>query len=1104
MRNTIRVFIAGCLFASATGVQASAWWQEQLDQIEAFNRQVADSRDAMRAANPGWKEFKTCAERLDSRVDSLRVRVSMRGIRKVWLGSVGRGQAFCGEPVWVDAQGKKTPVLIATNAPLAGKPVGLTIRAAGKSPHKLRGGSSKAYVYGYLFNECQALVEAPDGTEWFEAEAGQNNPNNTRSLVHLVLELESRLANADTRTETANEILTDVARVFNTPQDIFEQLLERRDNIWGGNAISTDLRQLADRYTTACPSGLREKALKLRPYSLENLAKVRALYYLEQARQRLDLCRKTVELVTREGGSAPWAEAEIAALETKAGAAIAADPPADTALFGEVFRLRRKILFAHPKLAFDTLLINKNPPTMYSHNCDQYLGRHSRIGDGPTLLTGWQGTQPKERVLLKDRLPPGAFYRPSLHPDGTRFVFAYADHSTNNLYEASIDGSWVRQLTGTPRDPLKTMDGRETVMIEDSDPYYLPDGGIVFVSTRSQNYGRCHGGRYTPAWMLYRCDKDGNAIRPLSYGIENETTPSVLPDGRILYTRWEYVDRHEMEFHKLWWKRPDGTGISHYYGNDTIYPLMISEARAIPGSQKVIATAVAHHSFHSGTMIMIDVMQGENGPGPVTRITPEIKFPESNESDGRPGHFCTPCPLSENLYFATYSPNNIPFQGTVPLATGYGIMLVDTVGGREPIFRDADSSCFAPTPVQTRVMPPALPSMLPEHPERDAGIYAIQNVNLTRNDPAGLLKPGQIKYLRFNRIYVKPIASNAALNCRVGVGLAKRILGTVPVADDGSVVVCVPAGVPLQIQALDENGMAVMTERSFHYLHAGERRGCVGCHADSHATPPPDAKLLMRKPVELTPPAGPDYPGGFSFVRTVQPVLDRYCIRCHGLAEGSPSNGVNLIGTQQGSFSQSYVMLARYTSPIGLKPETHGEEKNISRPMDYYAHGSRLGKMLLANHQKVNLPREDFQRIIDWLDLNTQANGDSSHNRIEHARVNGEKEKVLREAVKARFGEVTARQPLHALINHANPDESRILLAPLARAAGGWGQLENGWATKDDADFKKFREIIISAIEPLPPDINGTCGRDNGCVCGDCWIRLNKLNQGPLAATTVK
>ena len=148
---------------AAANLSAASWWLAQLDQVEAFNKQTADSREAMHAANPGWKEFKTFMQPLESDVESVPVRVKMTGVRKVWLGSIGRGQSFVGEPVWVDAKGNRTPVVIATNAPLAGKPVGFTIRAAGKNPWKLRGGSNKTCSYGYLFNECQALAEAPEG-----------------------------------------------------------------------------------------------------------------------------------------------------------------------------------------------------------------------------------------------------------------------------------------------------------------------------------------------------------------------------------------------------------------------------------------------------------------------------------------------------------------------------------------------------------------------------------------------------------------------------------------------------------------------------------------------------------------------------------------------------------------------------------------------------------------------------------------------------------------------------------------------------------------------------------------------------------------------------
>lgn len=120
------------------------------------------------------------------------------------------------------------------------------------------------------------------------------------------------------------------------------------------------------------------------------------------------------------------------------------------------------------------------------------------------------------------------------------------------LYEAALDGSWCRQLTGTKRDPLDTWMNRGTALIEDNDPAYLPDGGIVFISTRSQSFGRCHGGRYNQAWVLHRSNGDGDQIRQLSFNNENEYEPSVLNDGRIVFTRWEYTNRHEIFFHMLW------------------------------------------------------------------------------------------------------------------------------------------------------------------------------------------------------------------------------------------------------------------------------------------------------------------------------------------------------------------------------------------------------------------------------------------------------------------------------------------------------------------------------------------------------------------------
>jgi len=175
----------------------------------------------------------------------------------------------------------------------------------------------------------------------------------------------------------------------------------------------------------------------------------------------------------------------------------------------------------------------------------------------------------------------------------------------------------------------------------------------------------------------------------------------------------------------------------------------------------------------------------------------------------------------------------------------------------------------------------------------------------------------------------------------------------------------------------------------------------------------------------------------------------------------------------------------------------HNKETFASRPMDYFAHAGRLAKMLLAGHpdkdgkKLVELDGESFQRIVDWLDVNAPYYGDYSFNRMENQPPRPQGEKALRAAIVRRFGAELARQPYAALVNVALPAESRILLAPLAREAGGWGQIaRNGWTSTKEPAYREMLRLVEGTIEPLAVhDIAGTCGRAEGCRCGCCWIR---------------
>ena len=836
----------------------------------------------------------------------------------------------------------------------------------------------------------------------------------------------------------------------------------------------------------------------------------------DPADDMLALARKTLAFV-EQSAKRPKLAAELATVERR----LASAPDRGGKVLSDLRALRRRIILSHPLLDFEKLLINKRPPplSLYSHMCDQYYGRHSKSGPGLTVLSSWK-TAPKAEVLLNGKLPVGSVLHPDLSFDAKRVIFAFSDHTEAKpagvkipthptvarsgfvyndigqrrffIYEATLDGKTVRQLTGGPRDPMTRAGGRQTVMIEDFDPCYLPDGGFAFVSTRCQSFGRCHWGRYTPAYLLYRGEADGTGIRQISFGEANEWDPGVLPDGRLVYARWDYINRHNTWFQSLWVTRPDGSATEHYYGNYSRNPCMNSEALAVPGSHKVVCTATAHHFVSAGSVMLIDPRKGRDGMDPVERITPEVKFPET-EGWGLKGCYTTPQPLSEDLYLVSYSPEIVNWErskgrygGTWPSVSAFGIYLIDTLGGRELIYRDPKVSCYAPIPIRPRRRPPVLPTAVEPGGDLKTGVFFIQDVH--RSTVA--IEPGTIEAVRINRIHIQPAADKPSITCASGQAILKSIVGTVPVDSDGTVAFRAPAGVPLQLQVLDANGMAVMTMRSSVYLQGGEVSGCVGCHESRKTTP-----ALRRIPKGLkihTPTAscGPQYPGALSFARTVQPVLDRHCISCHGL-KPKPDGKLALIGKRT-RYNAAYDALTRTRGLV--KMAIGNGETFASKPKDYFAHAGKLAGILLAGkHTKhIKLDRPNFQRIVDWLDLNVQYFGDYSFNRPEQRPLDPEGVKALRAHIAEVFSPKLAAQPIEALVNVALPSSSRILKAPLALSAGGWGQIKtaNGlWKSTGDPGYRKMVKLVEGSIQPLAQkDIDGTCGREK-CVCRSCWVR---------------
>ena len=181
------------------------------------------------------------------------------------------------------------------------------------------------------------------------------------------------------------------------------------------------------------------------------------------------------------------------------------------------------------------------------------------------------------------------------------------------MYEIDADGANLTQLT----------DG----CYDDFDPIYLPDGQhILFSTTRGHTYVRCMPP--TNAFVLARCDRDGKNIYLTSQNNEPDYLPSVMNDGRVIYTRWEYTDKPLWRAEKLWTVNPDGTQVSTFWGNQSVWPDVMKDVRAIPGSRRVMFTGCGHHDWFAGSLGMIDPDRGLNFPEGLTKITAELPWPE--------------------------------------------------------------------------------------------------------------------------------------------------------------------------------------------------------------------------------------------------------------------------------------------------------------------------------------------------------------------------------------------------------------------------------------------------------------------------------------------
>ncbi|MEI6606402.1 MAG: hypothetical protein WCP35_13920 [Verrucomicrobiota bacterium] len=766
---------------------------------------------------------------------------------------------------------------------------------------------------------------------------------------------------------------------------------------------------------------------------------------LETDRNPLDVIwRRTHALLAdlQAMASPPDLQHEASALEDLRPAVLAlqcqetTDDASQRELFLAIAKLRRQIAFKNPLLDFERIVFLKHNPQVRGerHMVDQYLGFNQDQAGGVYVLEHPFSGQPSVTSLLastpvctgrlagRTLVDHGSFIGLDLDYDAHTLLFAFTeaehtippnasfadqhitaaelatlkgrDHyffrpeSTFHIFKAATDGSGLSQLT----------DG----IWDDYDPCFLPNGRIAFISERAGGNERC-GVRPLPSATLHAMMPDGHDIIQLSWHDTNEWQPSVDHSGMLVYTRWDYVDRDSDVAHHLWLCSPDGRDPRSLHGNyphqRESRPWMEMSVRAIPGSSKYLATAAPHHGNAYGSLVQIDLsIQDDRRTSQIRRLTPEARFPEAEITPG------VPFPRDKSLADqTTAAPKRLPpaeiFGSAWPLSEDYslcvydpdgrhyGIYLIDSFGNRELLYRDAKLSCLDPIPLKPRPRPPLIPSATTqaqaERVDRAAELatatVAVMNVY---ESELPMPKGVKIKELRVVNIFPK---DNTFLDVphigHADQALARGVLGTVPVEDDGSVYFKMPTGAGVYFQLLDSRGLAIQTMRSDTYLHPGERMTCIGCHEDKHTalTVPPLSGLaaFKRPPSELKPEVPGSYP--LSYPRLVQPVLDAKCVACH---DKDPKRA-NLHGdiTSKSGWSKSFESLRKFAWGMsgGNGIMIKNRELQYSIPGKVGAQASLLYPMLAKGHHAVQLTPEELRRLTLWLDCNSNFFGAYDH-----------------------------------------------------------------------------------------------------------------------------
>jgi len=696
------------------------------------------------------------------------------------------------------------------------------------------------------------------------------------------------------------------------------------------------------------------------------------------------------------------------------------------------------------KFGFDEIIFVKRKPLSSDHSYTDIDNgtKPDRFDAGNGIFIYNFKTKKQRPVVTAADMPGGVGFisKTSLSFDAKKVLFDFRENvkSGFRVWEANLDGTGLRQVTKAPADEAQKIErlGRK-YHTDDIHPNYLPDGRIVFSSTRCEHTVLCGGSAHLLPPVLHTCDADGTNVEQISFGLLNEFTPLVLNDGRILYHRWEYIDKGARVGKTFWTMNPDGSNMQEVYGLTDDNATAYMYPQPIPGTNKLVCSGSPHYPQGGcvGSIQIINPDKGSRVAGPdpdekgfeklsdkyaITNITPTV-FVDRRKSPGweflvdgkyvtdpkgTSGHLYThPFPVSENEFLVSFKVRPTDHYKNTPDA--YAIYLLDTEGNRTEVLNDDKLSLWHPIPVVARKKPPVIHSFAKDPATKASG----QAVCIVTNIYEGMenVEQGEIKWLRINEAIPrywstkrkwKPAFSSSGWK---GALWPRVQWGIVPVEKDGSASFKVPADRSLFFQALDKDFREIQRERTVVNYKAGQVRACIGCHGKSSNAPgiggitgkPPTAlnrppSELMTQPCDMIENGGDGRPQQVIHYPTdIQPIFDAKCVGCHGNA--NPKAGLILTGDILGAYSTSYTQLAskELAGPIisEFSSFNKGDRANYNgvelpaKSLGCYK--STLMAMLTdakhpknkhANHS-TRLTEMEVMRIARWVDSNYQFYG---------------------------------------------------------------------------------------------------------------------------------